>query len=70
MLTQNWTNMRLLGVYDVSSLCHHMVGYEPVLEQKPNGFANVAWYTIPERQCILVYKHSNTAAQELPDCSV
>lgn len=46
--------MRLLGVYDVGSLCHHMVGYEPVLEQEPNGCSNVAWYTVPERHWILV----------------
>lgn len=46
--------MRLLGVYDVSSLCHHMAGYETILEQKPNGCSNVAWYMIPEMQWILV----------------
>lgn len=48
--------MRLLEVFDVNSLGHHMVGYEPVLDQ--NGCSNVAFltflYTIPERQWILV----------------
>jgi len=44
--------MRLLGVYDVRSLCHLMAGCEPVLEQKPNDCSNVAWYLIPERQWV------------------
>lgn len=62
--------MRLVGVYDVRSLCHHMVQYQSVLEQKPNGCSNMVWYMIPERQWILVLQHLAAAAQELPECSV